>query len=130
MTTLEANSETIFADAQHMHEAALERMAAGDYRDAAEKAWCATLRATDALILARTGELPARSPATTRALRAMAMSDPRADDLLKRYFTNQGALHGDCFYTGLCEPIDHTERLIRETADYIQDAESLAVGVT
>ena len=45
----------IFADAKSGHTAALERMAQGDLRDAAEKAWCATKRASDALILARTG---------------------------------------------------------------------------
>ena len=43
-----------------------------------------------------------------------------------RYYTRQCHLHGDCFYAGLCEPIDDTERRIRETADYIDDAERLA----
>ena len=28
-----------------------------------------------------------------------------------------GALHGDCFYLSLCEPLDDTERRIREPAD-------------
>ena len=37
-------------------------------------------------------------------------------------------LHGDCFYTGLCEPIEDTERLIRETADYIEQARRLAAA--
>ena len=53
--TMTVTPAHIFADAVRMHEASLERMAAGDIRDAAEKAWCATLRATDALVLARTG---------------------------------------------------------------------------
>ncbi len=109
-----------------MHDAALRQWAAGDVRDAAEKAWCATKRATDALILARTGELPPRSPDTTRGLRAIVVSDPSARSLRGRYFERQGALHGDCFYTGLCEPIEDTEQLIRETIDYIRDAERLA----
>ena len=38
----------IFADVRAMHEAALERLDAGDVRDSAEKAWCTTRRATDA----------------------------------------------------------------------------------
>ena len=126
MTTAQANAASVFADAWHMHESSLERMAAGDIRDAAEKAWCATKRATDALILERTGELPPISPVTTRELRRMAMTDPVAEDLLNRYWARQGGLHGHCFYAGLCEPIDHTERLIRQTADYIRDAERLA----
>ena len=42
---------------------------AGDVRDAAEKAWCATKRATDALILARTGREPETSRETSQELR-------------------------------------------------------------
>ena len=45
----------VFDDAMVQHQAALERLEAGYIRDAAEKAWCATKRATDALILSRTG---------------------------------------------------------------------------
>ena len=45
---------------------------------------------------------------------------------MRRYYTRQGHLHGDCFYAGLCDPIDETERRIRETTAYIDDAESLA----
>ena len=41
--------QEIFDDAKAMHSEALERLAAGDIRDAAEKAWCSTKRATDAL---------------------------------------------------------------------------------
>ena len=56
--TLPVAARNIFTDAQAVHAQALERLEAGDIRDAAEKAWCATKRATDALILARTGEEP------------------------------------------------------------------------
>ena len=48
----------IFADAHGMYDDSLERWDAGDIRDAAEKAWCATLSATNALILANTGVEP------------------------------------------------------------------------
>ena len=44
----------IFADARAVHADALRLLESGDIRDAAEKAWCATKRATDGLILART----------------------------------------------------------------------------
>ena len=47
---------------------------------------------------------------------------------MARYYIRQGALHGDCFYLGLCEPLADTERRIRETAEYIDDAERLAAG--
>ena len=84
----------------------------GDIRDAAEKAWCATKRATDALILARTGVLPERSPVTTRELHRSALENRRLDLLMRIYHVNQDFLHGHCFYMGLCEPVEDTERLI------------------
>ena len=48
----------LFTDAGTMHSEALERLPEGSIRDATEKAWCATKRVTDALILAWTGEGP------------------------------------------------------------------------
>ena len=46
----------IFADAWNLYSSALQRLEAGDVRDAAEKAWAATLGSTIALILSCTGE--------------------------------------------------------------------------
>ena len=48
--------------------------------------------------------------------------------LLRRYHSRQGSLHGECFYNGLCDPLEDTERRIREKADYIEDAQRLAEG--
>ncbi len=118
----------IFADARSMHSDALERLEQGDIRDASEKAWCATKRASDALILARTGEEPERTPATSRELNRLAEDDPRVKTLIGRYYSRQSSLHGDCFYLGLCEPLATTARRIRETGDYVADAEALADG--
>ena len=115
----------IFADAKVLQDDALRRLEQGDIRDAAEKAWCATKRATDALVLARTEEEPERTPATSRMLNILASQDQRVRSLVGRYYSRMGALHGDCFYLGLCEPTDETERRIRQTIDYIQDAEAL-----
>ena len=122
--TLISGPEAIFADARAIHAAALERLAHGDVRDAAEKAWCATKRATDALILARTGQDPERTPLTSRLLDELAGRDARVKVLVGRYHSRQSRLHGDCFYIGLCDEPD-TERRIRETILYIQDAERL-----
>ena len=119
----------IFADARSMYEAALERWAAGDVRDAAEKAWCATLRSTNALILARTGEEPERTPETSGRLDRLARREPAASSLVGRYYSRQQRLHGDCFYSGILEYRDEIERRIRETISYIADAESLAFEV-
>ena len=118
--------QEIFLDARSLQAAAVERLDAGDIRDAAEKAWGATKRATDALILARTGHNPERTPATSRELQSLAQREPAVESLVGRYYTRQGQLHGDCFYLDLCEPRDAVERRIRETADYIQDAQALA----
>ena len=127
MTTTDINPIHIFADARRMHDAALARMAEDDIRDAAEKAWCATLRAAEALVLVHTNQHPPRSPDVTRALRTIAAADPSVRGLQSRYFERQAALHGACFYTGWCEPVEDTQRLIRETAEFIRDAESLAL---
>lgn len=116
----------VFEDAERMQEAALDRMAAGDIRDAAEKSWCAAKRAIDALVLARTGSLPPKSPDTTRALQSMAAAAPAFRSLRARCFERQASLHGNCFYTGWCEPVEDIELLIRETADFIHDARWLA----
>ena len=125
MTTA-TDATRVFADARAMYDSALRQLDAADVRDAAEKARWAARRATDALILAGTGELPPKLPDATRALRQLAMDKPAVRSLRGRYFERQNVLHGDCFYTGLCEPIEDTGRLVRETIDYIQDAERLA----
>lgn len=116
----------IFADARDLHADALDMLNQGKIRNAAEKAWGATRRATDALILARTGELPATTALTSQSLRRLARENPELDTLVGRYYTRIGHLHGECFYNGMCEPLADTERRIRETSDYLRDAERLA----
>ena len=120
--------EQIFRDARELQASAAERLDQGDIRYAAENAWGAAKRATDALILARTGKEPERTPEAGAALRMMASQDRdvRRARLMRRYHSRQVVLHVECFYNGLCEPLDETERRIRETAGYIQDAQRLA----
>ena len=115
--------QEIFDDAKAMQREALERLAAGNIRDAAEKAWCATKRATDALILARTGEEPGPTAITSNELDSLASRDANVKPLVGRYYSRISQLHGSCFYVGICN--DQTERRIRETAIYIEDAERL-----
>ncbi len=119
-------SAAIFADAWTLYEDAIEQLDQGKLRNAAEKAWGATKRATDAFILARTGDEPRTAGRTMRAFRAMRRDDPELESLLVRYGFRAHVLHGMCFYDGICEPEDETARNIRETADYIRDAEVLA----
>ena len=126
MTTTTDHVPVIFADARNLHADTLRLLESGDIRDAAEKAWCATKRATDALILARTGEEPQFSPDTSRGLVRLASADSAINSLVGRFYSRQGHLRGTCFYHGVCEPIDEVERRIRQTADYISDAARLA----
>ena len=90
-------ASTIFDDAHSLYADALRQLEAGDIRDAAEKAWCATKRATDALIMARTDTEPEFSPDTTRGLVRLAAADHAVNSLVGRYYSRQGHLHGTCF---------------------------------
>lgn len=130
MTTSTDRVGEIFRDARELQANALEMLAQGRVRNAAEKAWGATKRASDALILARTGEEPERTPETGHGLVVLSSLDEavEAAGLVARYYTRQGHLHGTCFYNGLCGPLEETERRVRETSDYIDDAQRLAEG--
>ena len=116
----------IFTGAWALYQDAIEQLDQAKLRNAAEKAWGAAKRATDALILARTGELPATTSSTSRALRQLAREAADVETLVGRYYTRIGHLHGECFYDGMCDPVADTERRIRETSDYIRDAEARA----
>ncbi|RLE85570.1 MAG: hypothetical protein DRJ41_00965 [Thermoprotei archaeon] len=118
--------EELFRDAERLYEEALKELKAGRLRNAAENAWAATLRATDALILARTGERPFRSDVTTRRLHELRSRDERVEVLIGRYHTRADFLHGTCSYLGVCKPAEEVRRRIVETKKYIEDAKKLA----
>lgn len=121
--------EAIFRDAEALLMEGLRELEAGNLRQAAEKTWGATMRATAALIIARTGEEPERSDQVSRALRQLALKDSRVDrSLVGRYYTRLNILHGDCFYHGMLEPREDIVRRIRETAAYIRDSRKLAAS--
>ena len=124
--TITDDAARIFADARSMYAAAMERLAARDIRDASEKAWCAAKRAADGLIVARTGEEPRTSTATSGGLRRLVATDGTLAPMRLRYQEMQATLHGECFYYGLCDPVEETAIMIRETINYIEDAERLA----
>ena len=121
----EQTATTIFADdALRGHAQAIARPEHGDIRDAAEKAWRATQRSTDALILARTGAEPATIAITINELDDLAGRDASVKSLVGRYSSPISQLHGACFCNGICN--SETERRIRETADYLRGAERRA----
>ena len=92
MTTRAQTPAEILTDARSMYDAALERLEAGDIRDAAEKAWCATKRATDALILAWTDELPRTTGMSTDGHDELAKREPaiKCKGLVGRYYSRIG----------------------------------------
>ena len=75
MVTTTDRVSAIFSDAQAIQADALRLLELGDIREAAEKAWCATKRAADGLILARTGAEPEISSDTSRGLLRLSEED-------------------------------------------------------
>lgn len=118
--------EELFKDAEFLYQEAIEELAKGKIRNAAEKGWGATLRATNGLILARIGEEPENPTRARILLDEIAAKNPKVERKLEaRFHTNRDSLHGDCFYTGICEPKDVIERRIRGTLSFIEDARRL-----
>ena len=116
----------LFADARILYADALEQVELGKLRNAAEKAWGATKRATDALILSRTGREPRTSGQTSQGMRALRRAAPSLEPLRSDYSFRQRFLHGRCFYDGDCEPAATVLYHIQATRDYIQTAETLS----
>ncbi len=85
--------EFLFADARGLYDDAVDMLEQGRLRNAAEKAWCATKKATDALIVARTGEEPGSSGQTMRGIRLLRREDPSLESLRVRYAARQSFLH-------------------------------------
>ncbi len=118
----------LFADAHEVQAQAVDLLSRGDVRDAAEKAWCATKRATEALVLSRTGREPQTPAQTTAGLRTLAYHDKRFEPLRSYFNTCVKELHVDCFYDGHCEPVEEIAATIQHSAQYLADAERLASG--
>ena len=113
----------IFSDSHTLFSEAIEILELGKHRVAAEVAWGATKRATDALILARTGREPTGTGQTTRGIGYLAKIDADFVPLERLYNRRIVWLHGRCFYAGNC---NEATDLVRGTSDYIRDAEKLA----
>ena len=126
VTSVQHRVDELFTDARQVYEQAIERLEHGDIRDSAEKAWCATKRATDGLILALTGEEPVTTAATSDGLDNLARETPETRSLQGRYYSRLGQLHGACFYDRRCN--QETERRIRETITYVNDAMAIIDG--
>ena len=126
MTTTTDRVSELFADALTLYDDALDMLDQGKLRNAAEKAWGATKRSTDAMVLARTGNEPQSAGQARRALLRMSNDGSAFDAFQGRYNTRSALLHVNCFYDGNCEPEAEMTALIRATDSYIQEARNLA----
>ena len=124
-TTIDRVSE-LFEDARELYGDALEMLEQGRIRNAAEKAWGATQRSTDAMVLARTGTEPQSEAEAHRELLRGRNSEPNLVAFHGQYSARSGLLKINCFYDGNCEPEAEMTALIRDTESYINEAITLA----
>ena len=126
-TAITANA--LFQTAHHHHAQALELLDQGELRQAAALAWDATLAATNALLLARSGQAPADLRETDGQMQQFALDNPALRPLLTHYRQLQDfLLHHtgmyDCFSVlagGLA--VD-----IRDAGNYLREVEKLAAA--
>ena len=120
-----ADAEALMQDARAMQASALQRLEADDWRDAAEKTWCAARNATKALVLEVDEERAQRSTKIEVAMRNMARE--RGGDWLTFraiYSEIVHYLHAEAFYEGAYT--DDVPELVRQGSDFINLAEKLA----
>ena len=118
-----ASVQALLDYAWQQYRSAVERLDAGDVRDACGKAWNATRAASEAAVLAHRG-----STATTinisSGLRFLARQYDRPN-LSAEYAQRAQFLHIDACYYGLCDNDDIPD-LIYGTEEFIRAAQELA----
>ncbi len=123
----DAAAESLMNDAHAMQEEAMARLDAGDWRDASEKAWCATRNATQALLLEIYGVDSPRSTNIDAGIRAIARErGGQWVDMRKDYTEVVYHLHIEAFYGGVYH--DDIPDLVRGVSEYIALAEELTVA--
>ena len=121
---LKSASEAAFSDAWQQYDSALERLNAGDIRDACGKAWNATRAATRAAALAH-GEDPQNTNQISSWIRRMGRLREGFEAMPLMYSARVQFLHQQACYDGHIDDPDIPD-LIQGTADYIRQAERLA----
>ena len=120
-----AEAEVLMQDARAMQSTALQRLEAEDWRDAAEKTWCAARNATKALVLEVDAEEARRSTKIEVAMRNIARR--RGGEWLRLrslYSDIVHYLHAEAFYEGAYT--DDVPEYIREGSEFIELTERLA----
>ena len=119
------NAEALMQDARAMQARAEALLAAGDWRDAADKGWLAVRNATAALVLETTGVHNRTSTQINAGLRKLARE--RGGEYAELWQQNGDFakhLHSRAFYDGVRD--DDLPVFVRQVADYLRRAEELA----
>ena len=120
-----AEAAALLQDARAMQAAGERLLAAGDWRDAAEKGWLAARNASQALLLEVNGEDNNRTPNISAGIRALAhQRGGRFLELKTQLGEVAYYLHSEAFYGGVY--VDDIPDLVRGIADYIALVEELA----
>lgn len=123
--------EMSLRDAESLYQGALKELEVGRVRKAAENAWGATAKATDALLHVRAKVEVVRGLGRTRELYKLAKVDQEVRELklIKQYNDRILHLHGNCFYEGIYEiPDVDLKKLIVETGKYIENVKKLTLN--
>ena len=125
MTLKNAEAEALIQDARAMQASALLRLDAEDWRDAAEKTWCAARNATRALVLEVDAEEARRSTKIEVGMRNIAQRRGGEWVRLRSLYSDiVHYLHAEAFYEGAYT--DDVPEYIREGSEFIELAERLA----
>ena len=119
------DAEALMQDARAMQARAEALLAAGDWRDAADKGWLAVRNATAALVLETTGVHNRTSTQINAGLRKLARE--RGGEYAELWDQNGDFaqhLHSRAFYDGIYS--DKLPDIVRRVADFIRRAEQLA----
>ena len=120
-----ADAEALMQDARAMQSAALERLAVEDWRDAAEKTWCAARNATKALVLEVDEAESQRSTKIEVAMRNIARRQGGEWIRLRSLYSDiVHYLHAEAFYEGAYT--DDVPELVRQGTAFVELAERLA----
>ena len=115
----------LFEEARLMKNAALTLMHTGDIREAAGKAAESMTLAVGGMLVARTGQKETTSGWISWGFKKIGDS-LEIETIREAYFWNSGVLLEGCYENGDCSPIEEIIKVIRETDQFIQDAERLA----
>jgi cation transport regulator ChaB len=119
-----AAADAAFNDAWEQYDSAIERLDAGDIRDACGKAWNATRAATRAAALAH-DEDPQNTNHISSWIRRMGRETVGFELMPLMFGARARFLHQQACYDGHIDDPDIPD-LIYGTADYIRQAQQLA----